>query len=377
MISSIELTKILIAKESITPNDGGCLSLIADQLRAENFNIEYFNYGLVKNLFACYGDKGPLFVFVGHVDVVPTGPVTAWANPPFIATEKDGFIYGRGSADMKSAVAAMVCALIDFVKQCPSANFRAALLLTSDEEGIATDGIQAVMKAFQQRDIKIDYCLVGEPSSDQKFGDTIKIGRRGTLSGKLTLIGKQGHIAYPQLADNPIHHAATALNDLLQTEWDQGNQYFQPTALQFSNIHAGTGANNVIPGQLQADFNFRFSPETHTEKLQAQFEAVLNKHQLNYTIDWHLGGLPFLTNGGVLLKATEQSISEVTGTKANLSTHGGTSDGRFIAPTGAEVVEFGVMNQTIHQIDECVNAEDIHSLTVIYTKILEKIQEHT
>ncbi len=371
--SPIELTRALVQKKSLTPEDAGCLDLISDLLAKAGFQLERLDAGNVKNLFAHYGNQGPLFVFVGHTDVVPTGPETEWRFPPFSATEHEGYLYGRGAADMKSGVAAMVWALVQFVQSTQSASFRVGVLLTSDEEGVATHGIKHVMEVFKQRDIKIQYCLVGEPSSNKVFGDTIKIGRRGTLSGKLIIYGKQGHIAYPHLADNPIHRFAPVLNELVQVEWDKGNAHFPPTQCQFSNIHAGTGADNVMPGTLAADFNFRFSSESDPENLKQRFEACLQKHRLRYHIEWHLGGLAFLTHRGLLLQSVQQAIQTKTGITPELSTIGGTSDGRFIAPTGAEVVEFGVINQTIHQIDERVKMTDIQTLAEIYLEILKKI----
>lgn len=376
MLSPITLTKALLERQSLTPEDGGCLELIANMLRAENFHIENLDHQEVKNLFAYYGDSGPLFIFLGHVDVVPTGPESKWQFPPFSAAEANGHIYGRGAADMKSGVAAMTWALANFVKNIEKPlNFRVGILLTSDEEGLALHGVKHVLDIFQQRQIKVDYCLVGEPSCEKALGDTIKVGRRGSLSGHLIIHGIQGHIAYPQLADNPIHRFAQALQELVELEWDQGNEYFQATSLQFANIHAGTGANNVIPGTLVTDFNFRFSTECTADQLQNEVEAILQKHKLNYEIEWKLGGLPFLTEGGLLLRCTRQVIQSVTGLAPKLLTTGGTSDGRFIAQTGAEVIEFGVVNKTIHQINENVRAEDINQLAKIYLEVLHKMNE--
>lgn len=372
MPTPLSLTKLLIEHASVTPNDGGCLALIAALFDDTSACIEYFNHGEVKNLWVQYGDQGPLLIFLGHVDVVPPGPLDAWHTPPFSAVEREGFLYGRGSADMKSGVAAMVCALLRFIKDPPQQPlpFRIGLLLTSDEEGVAEDGVKYVMSVFQERQIKIDYCLVGEPSSEKIFGDTIKIGRRGSLSGQLTILGKQGHIAYPECARNPIHEATAALFDLIQIEWDQGNDYFQPTALQFSNIKSGTGAGNVIPGTLTALFNFRFAAGTEAETLKNRFEGILKKHHLSYEITWTLGGLPFLTASGRLLTILKQSVADVTQVTANCSTRGGTSDGRFVALTGAEVIEFGLINQTIHQINECVKMTDIDLLSDVYYHVL-------
>lgn len=378
MHTPLSLTKQLIERASITPDDGNCLAYIARCFADTGASVEYFNQGAVKNLFIQYGGQGPLLLFLGHVDVVPPGPIHEWATPPFSAIEQDGFLYGRGSADMKSAVAAMVVALLRFIKQAQKPiPFRVGLLLTSDEEGPAQDGIKYVMQVLQNRGTKIDYCLVGEPSCEKILGDTIKIGRRGTLSGQLTIFGKQGHIAYPHLAINPIHESMPALCALMQTQWDEGNDDFQPTALQFSNIHSGSGVGNIIPGTLSASFNFRFALGVSAETLKNRFETILKNHQLHYEIEWTLGGLPFLTHTGLLLDVTQQSVQAVTHRTPTLSTHGGTSDGRFVALTGAEVIEFGLVNETIHQINECVKIDDIDLLTDIYTRILEKLLKHS
>ncbi len=375
MTTLTQLIKNLIAEASVTPHALACFDIICQAL-PKNFEVEFLNSGDVENLWAYRGTEGPLFVFVGHVDVVPPGPESAWASPPFTPTEKNGFLYGRGAADMKSAVAAMVTALAKFDHLYPEAPFRIGLLLTSDEEGKATHGVKHVVEVLKARDIQIDYALVGEASSKIALGDTVKVGRRGTLSGHLKIFGKQGHIAYPTLADNPIHRFSNALTELLQINWCHGNEYFAPTSLQFSNIEAGTGANNVIPGELNALFNFRFSPETNAEALKTQFEAILIKHQLHFTIDWHLGGNSFLTKKGLLLKYVTDAIHAVTGLFPGVSTTGGTSDGRFIAPTGAEVIEFGVINESIHQIDEHVKISDLPRLMDIYFLTLEKFLEH-
>jgi succinyl-diaminopimelate desuccinylase len=377
MLTPLLLTKALIQRVSITPDDADCLDYIAACFAASEVGVEWINQGEVKNLFIHYGDQGPLFVFLGHVDVVPPGSVEEWDTPPFSAIEKNGFLYGRGSADMKSAVAAMVCAMLNFIQQTNNKPaFRLGLLLTSDEEGVAEHGIKHVMRVLESRATKIDYCLVGEPSCENILGDTIKIGRRGSLSGQLTIFGKQGHIAYPHLAINPIHQSLPALLELTQTQWDEGDPHFQPTALQFSNIHSGTGVGNVIPSTLHATFNFRFAFGISVETLKNRFEAILHKHQLHYEIVWSLGGLPFLTHAGWLLECAQQAVQAVTGCVPELTTHGGTSDGRFVALTGAEVIEFGVVNKTIHQINECVKIDDIHLLAEIYLCILKKFNEH-
>lgn len=376
MISPLELSKLLIQKKSLTPQDAGCLDLMSDLLQKANFSIERLDAGDVKNLFASHGSHGPLFIFLGHTDVVPTGPIEQWTFKPFEPTEHEGYLYGRGAADMKSGVAAMVWALINFIREYPALSFRVGILLTSDEEGLAQDGVKHVVEVFKKRGLKIDYCLVGEPSAKKVLGDTIKIGRRGTLSAKLTIFGKQGHIAYPHLAVNPIHLFAPALTEITQTIWDNGNEYFQPTQCQFSNILAGTGANNVIPGTLVADVNFRFCPDTSSESLQQRFEIILKKHHMNYEIHWHLGGLGFLTQKGLLVNCAQKAIQEITQLTPQLSTEGGTSDGRFIAPMGAEIVEVGVVNETIHQINECVKMEDIEKLSQIYLTILQNMRAY-
>jgi succinyl-diaminopimelate desuccinylase len=327
----------------------------------------------IDNLWAVRGDSGPILCFAGHTDVVPTGPESEWQIPPFAPTIKDGVLYGRGAADMKGSLASMVVACEDFVAEHPEHSGRIAFLITADEEGPAIDGTVKVIKYLQDEGTHIDWCIVGEPSSTAKVGDTIKNGRRGSLGAVLTIIGKQGHVAYPHLADNPIHRVAPALAELNNEHWDNGNEFFPATSFQISNINGGTGATNVIPGKVDIICNFRFSTEVTAEELQTRAEAILQKHKLDYTIDWNLSGQPFLTAEGDLVEAAVKSIKAVTGLDTELSTAGGTSDGRFIAPTGSQVVELGPVNATIHQVDECVLASDLETLTVIYQNILKRL----
>lgn len=372
MSDTLDLAKQLIEQASVTPDDKQCQVLLAERLKALGFEIEHMPFGDVKNLWARYGTEGPLFVFAGHTDVVPTGPVEQWKHDPFTATVEGDILYGRGAADMKSSIAAMVCALEDFLpNNQPKGSI--AFLITSDEEGPAVDGTVKVIETLENRDEKIDWCLVGEPSSTDKVGDVIKNGRRGSLGATLVVHGQQGHIAYPHLAENPIHKFAPALNDLVSEQWDQGNDFFPPTSFQVSNINAGTGATNVIPGDLEIVFNLRFSTEiTHTE-IQSRIEAILDKHGLDYDLDWNLSGLPFLTASGDLVDAAQAAIKTICGIDTELSTAGGTSDGRFIAPTGAQVLELGPVNESIHKIDENVSISDLDKLTEIYGEILKKL----
>ncbi len=373
MSTTLELAIELISRPSITPNDAGCQALIAKRLQTLDFNLENLRFGEVDNLWARRGQTVPLFVFAGHTDVVPTGPEEQWQFPPFATTQHQGFLYGRGAADMKSSIAAMITACERFIAAHPQHNGSIAFLITSDEEGPGVDGTVKVIKTLQARNEKIDWCLVGEPSSTERLGDVVKNGRRGSLNGILTLHGVQGHVAYPHLAENPIHRFAPVLKTLCETQWDQGNDFFPATSFQITNFNAGTGADNVIPGDLEVLFNFRYSSElTHTQ-LQEQVTTLLDKHGLNYTLTWRHSGPPYLTTPGTLVKATEQAISEVCGYETTLSTSGGTSDGRFIAPTGAEVIEIGPLNRTIHKINECVSIEDIDTLSALYQRILEKL----
>lgn len=384
MTPTLSLSIELLQKPSITPNDENCQDIIYQRLQRYGFNGEFMYFGEpnnpaseVKNLWLKRGSQGPLICFLGHTDVVPVGDENSWAYPPFSATVADGMLYGRGAADMKTAIACFVIACENFINKHPNHKGSIALLLTADEEGVATHGTVKVAQTLQNRQEKIDYCLVGEPSSTNTLGDVIKNGRRGSLNGVLTVTGKQGHVAYPHLAVNPIHDALAALDELSSVVWDNGNDYFPPTSLQISNIHAGTGANNVIPKTLHVEFNFRFSTEQNESGLKQAVHDIFDKHFANkkadYHIDWKLSGNPFLTEKGVLVDACENAIKKVTGTKTTLSTSGGTSDGRFIAPMGAEVVELGVLNATIHQVNENVAIADLEKLTQIYELVLENL----
>ena len=370
---TLELTKQLIARQSVTPIDDGCQQLMIDRLVKLGFHIENLRFEDVDNFWAIRGDSGPILCFAGHTDVVPSGPETSWQSPPFEPTVTEGLLVGRGAADMKGSLAAMVVAVENFVAKNPDHSGRIAFLITSDEEGIAANGTVKVVDWLKQQNIIPEYCLVGEPSSSEKCGDTIKNGRRGSLGCKLRVIGKQGHVAYPHLADNPIHNVAPALTELASYEWDKGNDFFPATSFQVSNINGGTGATNVIPGELDIVFNFRFSTEVTEQQLRETTEAILNKHQLDYKIDWHLSGQPFLTAEGELVDAAVSAVKQVTGLDTLLSTAGGTSDGRFIAPMGTQVVELGPVNATIHQINECVAVDDLDQLTVIYESVLENL----
>lgn len=370
MSDTLELARELIRRPSVTPDDAGCQTLLGERLRAIGFQLEPMRFEEVDNLWARRGDNGPLFVFAGHTDVVPAGPEANWQFPPFTPTEHDGQLYGRGAADMKSSIAAMLTACERFVQKHPEHAGSIGFLITSDEEGPSINGTVRVVEALQQRQEKIDWCLVGEPSSTDKVGDVIKNGRRGSLGAILTVRGKQGHVAYPHLAKNPVHLFAPALLALVNSEWDQGNDHFPPTTFQVSNINAGTGANNVIPGELEVQFNFRFSTEVTDAELRRRVETILDRHGLDYRIDWTLSGQPFLTPEGELVAATQKAIASVAGYPSQLSTAGGTSDGRFIAPTGAQVLELGPLNATIHQIDEHTDIAELDTLSAIYEQIL-------
>lgn len=375
MSDILELTSELIRRASVTPEDGGCQAMLAARLADKGFKIENLRYGEVDNLWATHGIAGPVLVFLGHTDVVPTGPVEQWSSPPFDPTIRDGYLYGRGAADMKSGVAAMTLALEAFVQSQPDHRGTVALLLTSDEEGPSKDGVRRVVEEFRRRGQRIDWCLVGEPSSQARLGDLIRIGRRGSLHGQLRVNGVQGHVAYPEKALNPIHAAAPALAELALTRWDEGNAEFPPTSLQISNIHGGTGANNIIPGHLDVTFNFRYSTASTERSLREQLEACLNRHALNFTIAWNLSGEPFLTGHGRLRSAVVAAIQSTCATTPIASTGGGTSDGRFIAPLGAEVVELGPVNETIHKIDECVSITDLEHLPMLYLQIIEGLMK--
>lgn len=367
---TVELSQRLIKTESVTPNDGGCLQIIADCLHTSGFTTEYLPFDDVSNAWIRKGSEAPLFVFAGHTDVVPTGPASEWKFPPFSATIKNDILYGRGAADMKSAIAAMTIACEEFVQENPTHKGSIALLLTSDEEGPAINGTVKVVEKLQQDDVRIDYCLVGEPSSTNAVGDVIKNGRRGSIGAHLIVNGKQGHVAYPHLAINPIHILVDALAAFTAIEWDRGNQHFPATTLQVSNIKAGTGADNVIPGSAEVWFNLRFSTEINAEEIQLRIEEILKSKNIDFDIHWRLSGNPFLTPEGKLVNACKQAIKSVTQRETELSTAGGTSDGRFIAPTGAEVVELGVVNASIHQIDEHASISDITQLKNIYKQVL-------
>lgn len=371
--ATIQLTELLIARQSLTPADESCQDIIADRLVKCGFSIENMPFGSVSNLWARLGNQSPLLVFLGHTDVVPAGPEELWTSPPFEPTIRDGYLYGRGAADMKSGLAAMVTATERFLQKSGNWNGSIAFLVTSDEEGQAVDGTVRVIDELEKRGEKIDWCIVGEPSSVNTVGDTIKNGRRGSLTGKLTIKGQQGHVAYPQLAVNPIHLAAPVISELCCYTWDSGNQNFPPTSLQFSNIKAGTGADNVIPAELEAVFNLRFSSELTPESIYATFDRIMKKHNLEYKVKWHLSGMPFFTPPGQLVDAVVAAVRAVTGDGPRLSTAGGTSDGRFVAPTGAQVVEVGVVNSTIHKINECVSVAEIDKLSHIYEVALNNL----
>ena len=379
MTRTLELAQQLIARPSLTPNDALCQSLIIERLTPLGFDCEVIVSGppelRVTNLWAKRPGlaSGKLLVFAGHTDVVPSGPPDKWQSPPFTPTLRDGRLYGRGASDMKTSIAAFVVALEEFLAATPAPALAIGMLLTSDEEGPATDGTVVVCQALEQRGEQIDYCIVGEPTAVQRTGDTIKNGRRGTLSGRLTVKGVQGHIAYPQLAKNPIHLLAPALAELVGVEWDQGNAFFEPTSWQVSNIHGGTGASNVIPGSVVVDFNFRFCTESTPQTLQARLEALLQRHALDFDLIWTLGGQPFLTTPGTLVQVVSAAIEAETGIKTALSTTGGTSDGRFIARICEQLIELGPPNASIHKIDEYVALADVEPLKNIYRRVLEKL----
>jgi succinyl-diaminopimelate desuccinylase len=371
--ATLQLARELIARRSITPEDGGCQQLLAERLAPLGFAVEQVRYGEVANLWARRGAARPLVCFAGHTDVVPTGPLEKWASDPFEPTERDGKLFGRGAADMKTSIAAFVAAVEHFVKAHPSHGGSIALLITSDEEGPAVDGTVRVVELLKSRGERIDYCLVGEPTCAAKLGDTIKNGRRGSLSGTLRVRGVQGHVAYPHLAKNPVHLAAPALAELAATEWDRGNEYFPPTTWQISNIHGGTGASNVIPGELEVMFNFRFATASRPDDLKRKVESILGRHGLDFEIEWSLSGAPYLTPRGKLVETLSAAIRDVTGAIPEVSTTGGTSDGRFIADICAEVVEFGPLNATIHKLNEHIEIADIGKLCGIYSRLLSRL----
>ncbi len=373
MSDTLDLARELIRRPSVTPVDAGCQDLMAERLAAIGFRIEPMPCGEVTNLWARRGQSGPLFCFAGHTDVVPPGPLADWTSAPFDPQVRNGMLYGRGAADMKGSLAAMVTAAEHFVTAHPHPAGSIAFLITSDEEGIATEGTVKVVETLAARGEQIDYCLVGEPSSLERLGDSLKVGRRGSLTGLLTVQGKQGHVAYPQRANNPFHACVGALAALCAEVWDQGNAHFPPTSFQIANLNMGTGADNVIPGRLTAQFNLRFSTELTAEQIETRVRRLLDAGGFTYDLTWRLSGNPFLTPVGELVAATGAAITAVTGVEALPSTAGGTSDGRFIAPTGAQVVEFGPLNATIHQVDECVSVADLDQLSTIYQRILEQL----
>lgn len=371
---TLQLALDLMRRESVTPEDAGCQNLLAERLKSLGFNCQHLRFADVDNLWAVLGQTGPLFCFAGHTDVVPAGDLSNWQHPPFEPQIIDGMLCGRGAADMKGSIAAMMTAVERFLDKHPEPEFRIGWLITSDEEGDAVNGTVKVIDWLKQQKTVIDWCLVGEPSSTSEVGDVIKNGRRGSLGARLKVRGIQGHVAYPHLASNPVHLAAPALAELAYREWDQGNASFPPTSFQISNVTAGTGATNVIPGEMEVVFNFRFSTEQSPEQLTEATEALLKKHGLDYAIEWNLSGMPFLTEAGSLVEAAQAAVHAVTGRATTLSTSGGTSDGRFIAPTGAQVIELGPVNATIHKVNEQVSAQDLENLSLIYEQILVELK---
>ena len=370
MSATLELLKDLIARESVTPLDAGCQNLLAERLAPLGFKNERLDFGDTQNIWLRRGHEQPLFTFLGHTDVVPTGPLEAWFSPPFEPTIRDGKLYGRGAADMKGGIAAFITAVERFLARHPNHRGSIAVMMTSDEEGIATHGVVKVVEVLEQRNEKIAWCLVGEPSSDKRIGDVIRVGRRGSLCAQLTVLGIQGHVAYPELAENPIHTFVPALKELTEEIWDHGNACFPPTSLQVSNINAGTGAENIIPGSVKVQFNLRFCTELNEAIIKQRVHAILDKHDLKYELQWRLSGQPFLTAPGELIDATHAAIKAVTGFETQDDTGGGTSDGRFVAPTGAQVIELGPLNESIHKLNEHVGLEDLEVLTRIYEQIL-------
>ena len=373
MTDTVDFTQALIRRASVTPDDAGCQSLLTDRLQAAGFRIENMPFGEVSNFWARHGDSGPVFCFAGHTDVVPPGALEEWNTEPFSAEVKDGVLYGRGAADMKASLAAMVDAATEFVTKHPDHNGSIAFLITSDEEGRARDGTKKVMEFLDKRGDYIDWCVIGEPSCNDRLGDVIRIGRRGSLSGMLTVNGKQGHVAYPHLANNPIENFAPVLADLYSRELDQGNEYFPASSFQVVEIESGAGAPNVTPGTLSARFNIRYSTVWTHQQLQKFIEDLLDSHQLDYSLEWHLSGEPFFTPAAALASATRDAAREITGIEPEFSTGGGTSDGRFIAPSGTHVVEFGPVNSTIHKVNEKIAVEDIDAIRRVYLSILERM----
>jgi succinyl-diaminopimelate desuccinylase len=367
---SLQLTLELIRRASVTPEDAGCMDLVAARLIPLGFHCEWLDFGDTRNVWLRRGTEGPLFVFLGHTDVVPPGPLDSWDSPPFEPEIRDGLLYGRGAADMKSGVAAMTTAIERFVAANAGHQGSLAVMLTSDEEGAATHGVVKVVEVLQARGEKIDWCLIGEPSSSERLGDVIRVGRRGSLCGVLRVFGVQGHVAYPERAENPIHRFAPALAELTGIVWDQGNRYFPPTSFQVSNIHSGTGAENVIPGRLEAQFNLRFSTELTEHQIRERVASVLDRHGLRYELSWRLSGAPFMTDRPELIAAVQQALIHRLGAPARPDTGGGTSDGRFIAPTGAQVVELGPLSASIHKVNEHVAVADIEALSEVYEEVL-------
>ena len=372
-IDPIRLACDLIRKPSVTPADLGALDVVQSALEGLGFRVKRYPFEDIDNLYARFGTEGPNFCFAGHTDVVPTGPLEEWRSNPFTPTIRDGVLYGRGAADMKSGLAAMITATEEFIAAHPTHRGTLAFLITSDEEGPSVDGTKRVVETLNARGERIDYCIVGEPSSEQSVGDTLKIGRRGSLSGRLTVHGVQGHVAYPHQAENPVHTLAPALAELTSRTWDAGNEFFQPTTFQISNLNAGTGAPNVIPGELKARFNLRYSPVQTVDALKQIVEDILAKHGVRYTLEWYVSGEPFYTPPGALSAAAVESIQAITGSAPKLSTGGGTSDGRFIAPMGAQVIELGVTNTTIHKVNEGIRVEEIDLLHKMYASILGRL----
>lgn len=373
MSSTLELARNLLARRSLTPADDGCQETLIARLEPLGFKIERLRFGPVDNFWARRGTSQPLFCFAGHTDVVPTGPLEEWQSDPFVPFVRDGMLYGRGAADMKTGLAAMVTATEDFVRAHPGHRGSIAFIITSDEEGPSVDGTKRVVEALTARGEHIDWCLVGEPSSETTVGDTVKIGRRGSLSGRLTVHGVQGHVAYPQLAENPVHTFVPALLELTSRQWDKGTAHFPPTTFQISNLNAGTGAPNVIPGELKARFNLRYSPVQTLDGLKQTVAEILRKHGVKHTLEWFVSGEPFYTAPAVLSDAVSKAVAEVTGRAPKLATTGGTSDGRFIARTGAQVVELGVVNSTIHKVNECVRVADVDTLQRMYFTLLRNL----
>ena len=370
MSETLALLKDLISRESVTPEDAGCQDVLVERLSQHGFNEERLNFDDTQNIWLRRGQAKPLLTFLGHTDVVPPGPLDRWDSPPFEPTIRDGKLYGRGAADMKGGIACFITAVERFIANHPDHKGSIAVMITSDEEGIATNGVVKVVEVLEKRNEKIDWCLVGEPSSDKKIGDVIRVGRRGSLCAKLTIHGIQGHVAYPEIAENPIHTFVPALKELTEEVWDNGNQFFPPTSLQVSNINSGTGAENIIPGNVEVQFNLRFCTELNEQTIKQRTAAIFDKYDFNYDLQWRLSGNPFLTTNGALIDAAHAAIKQVTGFETLDDTGGGTSDGRFIAPTGAQVIELGPLNESIHKINENVGIDDLEVLSKIYENML-------